>query len=140
MSLNKEFFKPIPSTDGVYGISETGEVVRIVKSPTSKGGILKTYCDSHGYKRLRVCIQGKTRLVYLHRLLAEAYLDNSDNKPCVNHIDGDKLNNDLPNLEWVTYSENTQHAVANNLHIIGENCYNYKHGKYSKHKKGNSNV
>ena len=140
MSLGKSFFKPIPSTNGVYGVSKTGEVTRLIKAPTSRGDILKTYCDTHGYKRLRFCTEGKSKLVYLHRILAEVYLENADNKPCVNHIDGNKLNNDLSNLEWVTYSENTQHAVLNNLHISGEDCYNYKHGKYSKHKKGNNNV
>lgn len=50
-----------------------------------------------------------------HRLVAEYYLENADNKPLVNHIDGDKLNNNIDNLEWVTYSENNSHAYETGL-------------------------
>ena len=51
----------------------------------------------------------------IHRLLAEYFIPNPDNKPCINHKDGNKLNNSLDNLEWVTISENTKHAYANKL-------------------------
>ena len=50
----------------------------------------------------------KQKLV--HRVIAETFIPNPKNKPCVNHIDGNKLNNNIKNLEWVTYSENMQHA------------------------------
>ena len=51
----------------------------------------------------------------IHRLLAEYFIPNPDNKPCVNHKDGNKLNNNLDNLEWATVSENTKHSYANKL-------------------------
>lgn len=139
MSLNKEFI-PLPSTNGVYGINRDGSIKRLKTGQGTSGNCLKVYCESNGYKRVRICLYGKTELRYIHRLLAEVFLDNPENKPCVNHIDGNKLNNTLINLEWVSYSENTQHAVKAGLHKIGEDCYNYKHGKYSRHSKGDKNV
>ena len=64
----------------------------------------------------------------LHRLAAFEFIPNPLNKPFVNHKDGNKLNNHIDNLEWVTASENTKHAIANNLiHVkIGEEVYNTK--------------
>lgn len=54
--------------------------------------------------------QGKKKIEYLHRLVAFHFIPNPENKPCVNHKDGNKSNNDVSNLEWVTYSENHEHA------------------------------
>lgn len=57
----------------------------------------------------------KQKIHKIHRLLAEHFIPNPENKPCVNHKDGNKLNNSLDNLEWCTISENTRHAYANKL-------------------------
>ena len=57
----------------------------------------------------------KQKIHKIHRLLAEYFIPNPDNKPCVNHKDGNKLNKNLDNLEWATISENTKHAYANKL-------------------------
>jgi hypothetical protein len=64
-----------------------------------------------GYQMMTV--NGK--LVYVHRYLAEKHIPNPNNKPCVNHIDGNPSNNSLDNLEWVTYLENAEHARENKL-------------------------
>ncbi|MFL2104164.1 NUMOD4 motif-containing HNH endonuclease [Mycobacteroides abscessus] len=71
-----------------------------------KGIILKPYPDPKGY--LKVDIHRNIKKV--HRLVAQAFIENSMNKPQVNHKDGDKSNNHIDNLEWMTNSENTQHA------------------------------
>jgi len=78
--------------------------------------ILKTFKDRYGYWRVNVTINGKSYQKPVHRLIATAFIPNPDNKPQVNHIDGNKQNNSVENLEWVTNSENRKHAVANKLH------------------------
>lgn len=85
-----------------YEVSTTGLVTR-------NGKIIKTRLCS-GYPCYTESINNKRRDVSVHRKVAETYIPNPLNKPCVNHIDGNKLNNDVSNLEWVTYKENSQHA------------------------------
>lgn len=65
---------------------------------------------SSGYLRVNLKRSGKQITMLVHRAVAEAWLPNEDSRPCVNHIDGDKTNNARQNLEWVTYSQNAQHA------------------------------
>ena len=70
---------------------------------------------------------GKRKYKYIHRLLAEHYIPNPNNFTQVNHIDGNKLNNNLDNLEWCTPSQNLKHAV--NLGLIKSGLGNYNHTK-----------
>ena len=85
-----------------YEVSTTGAVTR-------NGKIIKTQLCA-GYPSYRESINNKKCRVYVHRKVAETYIPNPHNKPCVNHIDGNKENNDVSNLEWVTHKENSQHA------------------------------
>ena len=96
-----------------YVITKQGEVIK-----KRNGRKVKPQPNGKGY--LRVSIGGK--LQFVHRLVAELYIPNPDNKMQVNHKDGNKLNNSVDNLEWVTNQENRNHAVDNLLHRQGENC------------------
>jgi len=87
-----------------YSIREDGVV-------TSRfGRVIKPQTGKNGYIRVELWENGNGRKHLVHRLLAEAFIPNPDGKPQVNHIDGNKANNALSNLEWVTQSENQKHA------------------------------
>ena len=101
--------------DTPYFITDDGKVFR-------NDIELKGFITKKGYRMIQIYKQKK----YIHRLVGELYLDNPDNKPQINHIDGDKLNNHVSNLEWVTNQENRDHAILNGLHTHGEDCYNSK--------------
>lgn len=79
--------------------------------------ILKARAGSHGYLYVNLCSGDCKKTACIHRLVAEAYLPNLENKKCVNHKDGNKLNNFLSNLEWASHSENNKHAYDNGLKI-----------------------
>ena len=100
--------------EGTYGALEVSDLGR-VKSNLRDGRILKTQKDSKGYHRLRMTIKRERYSFKLHRLVAQAFVPNPENKPQVNHIDGNKDNNAASNLEWVTNKENAQHAVRTGL-------------------------
>lgn len=96
-----------------YIITKEGQIIN-----GTNGHILKPQLNNKGY--LRVIIGGKK--MFVHRLVAQKYIPNPDNKEQVNHKDGNKENNNINNLEWVTNIENRKHAVENKLHLCGEDC------------------
>lgn len=80
-----------------------------------RGRKLKPSITDFGYKRVTLYVDKKPIRVCIHKLVALAFLDNPENKPQVNHINGNKLDNRLENLEWCTCSENVIHAFKSNL-------------------------
>lgn len=92
-----------------YSISDKGEVRKDANNYIMKLQI------QQGYKHVTLQINKKAKRFRVHRLVAEAFIPNPENKPYVNHIDGNRQNNLVENLEWVTPAENTQHAVQNGL-------------------------
>lgn len=76
-----------------------------------KGKMLTPFDNGHGYKMIHIRENGKRTVRYVHRLVAEAFIDNPENKPHVNHIDYDRSNNHFENLEWCTAKENARYSA-----------------------------
>lgn len=101
-----------------YSVTKDGRVFSHIRGRMEIGKN-QPFCKARNilmYKFVNIAKKGEQQSpVPVHRLVAEAFLLNPENKPCINHIDGDKANNKLENLEWSTYSENTQHMHDNGL-------------------------
>lgn len=93
-----------------YSINEEGKVYNNKTKKLLKGSIGNT-----GYISVRLTIQGKKKGFMVHRLVAQTFIPNPKHLPIVNHIDGNKINNRVENLEWVTQSQNRRHAIENNI-------------------------
>lgn len=104
-----EIWKPIKE-DNRYLVSNLGRVKRAHRRGTER--ILCTWLTNHGYPAIHVIVDSKKKLLLVHRLVAEAFIENLNCLPVVNHIDGKKINNDVRNLEWCTPAENNKHAFT----------------------------
>ena len=99
-----------------YEVSDDGQVRNYKTKKLLKQGVNKSY----PYARVSFSLgcSGTPKIMFIHRLVAEAFINNPENKPQVNHIDGNKLNNNVDNLEWVTNKENQIHAWETGLQKI----------------------
>jgi hypothetical protein len=100
-----EIWKDIKDYEGIYEISAQGHVRR-----KSSGLIHKKRLNKDGYVKATLTKNGKAKDFRVHRLVAEAFIPNPEDKPTVNHKDGIKTANFIDNLEWATRSEQTQHS------------------------------
>lgn len=135
-----EEWRPCPGYEGYYEISNLGRVksaaifIRHDGNWAEEGGyvkkikIRKQQTNRYGYKTIKLCKLGTCIQARVHRLVAQAFIhtDNPNNQ--INHIDGDKTNNIISNLEWVTAAENMKHAwetgLVNKEHTIGSRHHN----------------
>lgn len=112
-----EIWKGVPGHEDVYEISNLGKIRSFKKN---RERILKLSKNTNGYLHVGLLKDNKKHCWLLHRLLATIFIPNPENKPFINHIDGNKLNNSMCNLEWCTQKENVNHAWSKGINKISE--------------------
>ena len=118
--MENEIWKDIIDFENYYQVSNFGNIKSLERWVNSTSNskqlrpskILKGNIDRDGYKKVTLSKENKFKYYTIHRLVALYFIDNPENKPTVNHIDGDKLNNNDWNLEWNTISEQNKHAYS----------------------------
>lgn len=134
--LVMEEWKDVEGFEGYYQVSSHGRIKslrrnhrmsnnRIEYDRSCGGAIRKQGVLALGYMCIGTCKNSIKNTYLVHRMVSIAFIPNPDNKPCVNHIDGNKTNNHVSNLEWCTYAENTNHAIKKGLmnYARGEKIY-----------------
>ena len=119
----REVFEDLKGYEDSYQISDSGRIFtkrRPIENQIYYGNELVPQLTSDGYLKVTLSKNCKSKKYYLHRLVAIQFLDNLDNLPQVNHIDGNKLNNSITNLEWCTKQENQNHAIRTGLMQRGQ--------------------
>lgn len=121
-----EVWKDIKDYEGIYQVSNFGNVKSLGNEFSRKERFLKLSPQSKGYLTVVLQKNATRKMVLVHRIVAEHFIGNTESKPQVNHINGDKTDNSIENLEWVSHKENLDHAIKNNLTLKGEENRNSK--------------
>ena len=120
-NIEKEIWKDIPDFEGLYQVSNFGRIKSLERKEfmarnncyrVRKERILKADITKKGYERVLLYKNGKSKKIFVHRLVAIAFINNPNNHPIINHIDEVPLNNHVSNLEWCTHSYNSTYKGA----------------------------
>ena len=114
----EEIWKDVKGYEGLYQVSNLGNVKSIRKNIIKKPSRLPK-----GYLQMRLSKNGKNKYISIHRLVAQAFIPNINNYPCVNHKDCNPQNNKVNNLEWCTYKENNSYKNHNLKRSISSTIY-----------------
>lgn len=118
----EEIWKDIKGYEGLYQVSNLGRVRSVDRLDSAnhklKGRIKSTSIRPNGYENVILCKNSKSKGYSVHRLVAQAFILNPENKPQINHIDENKANNKVSNLEWVTRKENINHGNRTRTALI----------------------
>lgn len=109
--MNEEIWKDIPEYDG-YQASNTGFVKSLNYKNTGKEKILKVWINNRGYHLITLCKNGKPKNELLHRIIAKTFIKNPNNYTEINHIDENKSNNHVNNLEWCNRQYNCEYSLS----------------------------
>ena len=123
-----EIWKPVKNFEDLYKVSNIGRIRSLDRYVTNydintksyskrlyKGRIITGSIQKTGYRRLILSDGKRKEYKFVHQIVAEAFIPNPENKPCINHKNGRKLDNRANNLEWCTYKENNDHAQKTGL-------------------------
>ena len=134
--MQEEIWKDIKGYEGLYQVSNLGRVKSLKRKYKKRyidKEIIKKFSKiPKGYLRTGLSKNGIVKYYFVHRLVAEAFIPNYDNLPCVNHKDCNTANNMADNLEWVTYKENNSYKNHHLKRNIGSIIYYLKRDYYSK--------
>ncbi|WP_286777107.1 NUMOD4 domain-containing protein [Sphingobacterium sp. UBA2074] len=124
--MNNEIWRDIPGYEGIYQSSTKGfirSLDRLLKNSKGqfikKGSIKSLNKSKNGYLSVDLYRDNKRQTLLIHRIIAITFINNTKNADTVNHINGDKYDNDVNNLEWCTYSENHKHSYEKLGRIAG---------------------
>ena len=135
----EEIWLPVKDYEGYYEVSNLGRIKSLARTVINTGRVLKEkynafHLKRDGYHSVLLSKDGVKKTIQLHQLVAKAFIENKQNHRAVNHIDGNKLNNSVDNLEWVSYRENSCHYYSNsNIGTIVGVHYRKERNKYCAH-------
>jgi hypothetical protein len=144
-----EIWKPVVGYEELYEVSNFGNIKSLCRLSWNghsfilrEERILKTTKNPNGYLQIILSKNNKQKTFFIHRIITHSFIPNPENKPQVNHKNGDKLDNRIENLEWATSSENLRHKIdilgykdsletrfKKSISKIGKNNPAFKHGK-----------
>jgi hypothetical protein len=140
-SMVPKVYKDVKGYRGIYRVNIAGQIYSMPREVSAGnpgqvmkigGKYLKPYLNTKGYPSVSLNKGGKKKTTPVHVIVAQAFLGDRPNGFHINHIDGNKENNHIDNLEYVSPKDNMRHSFALGLHklLSGKDAPNYKHGKY----------